>query len=96
MEVHIRNVPEQVTEKGLRQFLKPHLHKLSIQIYHCQKHIGKKYASLTFLYLHDGERFLAHHGQIKIPVGHGNNMPGRRNLPTVAINSSNADRKSVV
>lgn len=90
MEVHIRNVPEQVTEKGLRQFLKPHLHKLSIQIYHCQKHIGKKYASLTFLYLHDGERFLAHHGQIKIPVGHGNNMPGRRNLPTVAINSSNA------
>ena len=89
MEVHIRNVPEQVTEKGLKQFLKPHLHKLTIQIYHCQKQIGKRYASLTFLYPRDGERFLAHHGQVKLPVGKGSNTPSRRTLLTATANPLN-------
>jgi hypothetical protein len=90
MEVHIRNVPQQVTEKGLKQFLKPHLHKLSIQIYHCQKQLGKKFASLTFLYPRDGERFLAHHGQVKTPVGAGNNASEPRALTTFTGNSLNA------
>jgi hypothetical protein len=89
MEVHIRNVPEQVTENGLKQFLKPHLHKLSILSYHCQKQRGKKYASLTFLYIRDGERFLAHYGQVRIPFGQASNLSSRRTVSTLTPNASN-------
>lgn len=77
MEVHIRNVPEQVTVNGLKQFLKPHLHKLSIQSYHCQKQRGKKYASLTFLHIRDGERFLSHYGQVRSPTAGPKTRPQR-------------------
>lgn len=82
MEVHIRNVPEQATENGLKTFLKPHLERLAIQAYHCQKQRGKKYASLTFLYIRDGERFLAHHGQVKKPLSHNNRSHTATNIPS--------------
>ena len=92
MEVHIRNVPEQATNNGLKRFLKPHLHKLSIQSYHCQKQKGKTYASLTFLYLRDGERFLAHHGQVKIqvPLGQVNLFSSRQALSTIRANTNSS------
>ena len=96
MEVHIRNVPAQATDNGLKRFLKPHLHKLSIQSYHCQKQNGRTYASLTFLYLRDGERFLAHHGQVKIqvPLGQVNNISSRRALSAVRANTNSSDTRS--
>lgn len=74
MEVHVRNVLEQATQNALNNFLKPHLQKLSIRAYSCKKQRGKKYVSLTFLRVHDGERFPAHHGQVKIPLDQPNNL----------------------
>lgn len=94
MEVHVRNVPEQGTEKGLRNFLKPHLAKLSIRNVHCQKQRGKRFASLTFLNIEDGERFLAHHGQIKRPPYQGKNFSARAALSTVTNIPNNRTRVS--
>jgi hypothetical protein len=71
MEVHIRNIPERSTENAFRKFLKPHLDKLSIRCVHCQKSQGKTFATLTFLYIPDAEKFLQHHGQSRpIPNHH--------------------------
>jgi hypothetical protein len=69
MEVHVKNVPQQGTENGLKKFLKPHFNKLSILAVGCQKQRGKVHASLTFLHLQDADRFLALHGQPKLPPG---------------------------
>lgn len=69
MEVHVRNVPPQGTENGFKKFLKPHFQKLSIRAVNCQKQRDKRFASLTFLHIADGQRFLAHHGQAKLPPG---------------------------
>ena len=69
MEVHVRNVPEQGTENGLRKSLQPYFANLSIRAVHCQKQRGKRYASFTFLHITDGQRFLAHHGQTRQPPG---------------------------
>jgi hypothetical protein len=65
MEVHVRNVPAQVTERGFRSFMKPHLQRLLIQHTHCQKQRDRTFASITFLNATDGQKFLAHHGQSK-------------------------------
>lgn len=69
MEVHVRNVPQQGTEKGFQRFMRPHLVKLSIRAVHCQKARDKTFASLTFLYISDAQRFLEHHGQERLPRG---------------------------
>jgi hypothetical protein len=63
MEVFIRNLPEQTTEKGLRKFFKPYLEELSITIFSCEKMQRARIATLTFLYQHQGALFLARHGQ---------------------------------
>ncbi|TVY55116.1 RNA-dependent RNA polymerase 2 [Lachnellula cervina] len=65
MEVHIRNVPTQSTEKALRNFLKLYLENLSIQNVHCWKSRDSSHAQLTFLNIDDAQRFLLHHGQVK-------------------------------
>jgi hypothetical protein len=65
MEVHVRNVPVQSNDKSLRNCLKPWFAKLSIQDVDCQKGQGKPFASLTFLSIDDGQKFLARHGQVK-------------------------------
>ena len=79
LEVHIKNVPEQASENGLKKFLRPVLAKLSISIrhVHCQKHRGKRFAQMTFLHAKDGERFLAHHGQIQATPGQENILPSQ-------------------
>lgn len=65
MEVHVSNVPRQSTENALRNFFKPHFLKHSIHCVHCQKPRGKPFASLTFLHINDGEKFLLHYGQFQ-------------------------------
>jgi hypothetical protein len=69
MEVHVRNVPPQANDKSLRNSLRPIFAKLSIQNVDCQKGQGKTFASLTFLSIGDGQKFLARYGQIKAPDG---------------------------
>jgi hypothetical protein len=71
MEVHVRNVPPQTNDKSLRNCLKPFLAKLSIRDVDCQKGHGKTFASLTFLNIDDGQKFLVRYGQIKATVGRG-------------------------
>lgn len=65
MEVFIRDVPEQLTENGIRSLLQPYVEKLSIQTYHCRKQRQKRFALLTFLHESDGQRFLVTYGQSK-------------------------------
>ncbi|KAI9825931.1 MAG: hypothetical protein M1819_000450 [Sarea resinae] len=74
MDVFVRDVPEQVTENGLRKFLQPYMAKLSIQTYWCQKQRQKRFAVLTFLEPDDGQRFLRTYGQAK-PPGIGRTVP---------------------
>jgi hypothetical protein len=50
MEVFIRNLPGQTTEKGLRKFFKPYLEALSISIFSCEKMYRARIATLTFLF----------------------------------------------
>lgn len=77
MEVHVRNVPSQSTKNGLSKFLKPHFANLSIRSVYCLKQRDKTFASLTFLNPADGERFLAQHGQTRLPLANvGNRVLG--------------------
>lgn len=81
MEVFIRDVPEQVTENGIRKVLQPYVDKLSIQTYHCRKQRQKRFALLTFLHQSDGQRFLVMYGQFK-PSKFSNEPPKVRLLGT--------------
>lgn len=65
MEVFVRDVPEQVNEKSLRNALQSYMASLSIQTYHCQKQPRRRYALLTFLKLENGQEFLRTYGQVK-------------------------------
>jgi hypothetical protein len=69
MEVFIRNLPEQITEKGLRKFFMPYMEALSIDVFSCEKMQRARIATLTFLYQHDGQRFLHEHGQQEMSPG---------------------------
>lgn len=65
MEVRVHNFPEFLNHYDLRGFLRPHLNKLSIRAVDYVKMYNKKYASLTFLHVEEGERFLSRHGQVR-------------------------------
>ncbi|KAE9375996.1 rna-dependent rna polymeras-like protein [Stipitochalara longipes BDJ] len=65
MEVFIRDVPEQVTELGLRNLLRPYMNKQGIKTYHCRKQQQRKFAFLIFLHIHEGSKFLLAYGQEK-------------------------------
>lgn len=78
MEVHVSNVPEQVTEVALKRALKPYFQKLSIQSVHVHRPQRKRFAFLTFLHVKDGELFLKTHGQPKI----ARSQPRPRNTNT--------------
>ena len=65
MEVFVRNLHDQMTEKQVDNFFRPVLDNLGIKIYHCQKLQGKSFATLTFLDKTKGHRFLHLHGQTK-------------------------------
>lgn len=65
MEVRIHNFPENLNHYTLRDFLRPHLKKLSIRAVEYVKAYNKKHASLTFLHAKEGEKFLLRHGQTR-------------------------------
>jgi len=75
MEVFIRNLPEQATEKRLKMFLKPHLDALSINTFSCQKMQRARRATLTFLCPRQGQLFLMTHGQQEMKSGARVNYP---------------------
>jgi RNA dependent RNA polymerase len=75
MEVFIRNLPEQTTEKRLRKFLKPYLEALSINTFSCEKMQRARIATLTFLYPPQGQLFLMRHGQRETKPGVRVNYP---------------------
>ncbi|CZR68497.1 related to RNA-directed RNA polymerase [Phialocephala subalpina] len=84
MEVFIRDVPEQVTQNGLSNLLKPYMAKLSIKTYHCQKPQQKRFAFLVFLDIKDGKRFLEAYGQDK-PPRHGPIFPSKIQILSTPI-----------
>lgn len=63
MEVLIRNLPDQITDKQIDKYFKPVLEKLNITTYHCQKLRGRGCARLTILDIGKAQRFLEIHGQ---------------------------------
>lgn len=75
MEALIRNLPEQTTEKGLKKFLNPYMDKLSIRSFSCDKMQRARFATVTFLYQHQGQLFIKKHGQQEIRPGVRVNYP---------------------
>ena len=65
MEVFVRNLPDSITDKQVRRYFKPLLAKLQIHTFHCQKHKGRGWATLTILDVKKGQQFLLLHGQTK-------------------------------
>ena len=74
MEVIVRNLHDQATEKEVDNFFKTVLEKINIKTYYCQKLKGRGCATLT---IHDSVKalhFLSLHGQV---------VPGRDGFATV-------------
>ncbi|KAL8871665.1 MAG: hypothetical protein Q9174_002555 [Haloplaca sp. 1 TL-2023] len=67
MEVFVRNLPEQTTEKQAKAIFRPVLANLDVNYFHCHKPRGKGFAKLTISEddIRKGERFLDLHGQVK-------------------------------
>lgn len=61
MEVFVRNLPDQLSQKQLRDFFEPLLSRLSISSYCCHK-LQKGCATVTFLDPVLGQKFLDLHG----------------------------------
>jgi RNA dependent RNA polymerase len=84
MEVFIRDVPQQVTENGLRNLLRPYMNDQGIKIYHCQKQQQKQFAFLVFLHVQDGNKFLLAYGQDK-PFRNGPSIPPKIRILSTPI-----------
>lgn len=67
MEVFVRNLPDQTTEKQAKQIFKPILAQLDVHVFHCHKSRGKSFAKITIgeADKQKGQRFLDLHGQVK-------------------------------
>lgn len=74
IELHVRNVPNQLTENSFKRFITPHLNNLNIQDTNSWKPKDKNFARITFLRFTDGQRFLERHGQVQ-------SQPGKRRPP---------------
>ncbi|KAK3684108.1 RNA dependent RNA polymerase-domain-containing protein [Podospora appendiculata] len=68
MEVFLRNLPVDLTDRSLHTQLEPFMVQLSIRYYSCDKHKGKPFGHVTFLNTTDGKRFLERHGEV--PLSH--------------------------
>jgi hypothetical protein len=62
MDIFVRNVPNQSTEKQLQRFLSPYLKDLGTTVFHCSKFKNKKLALVTVLDPTLADRFLALYG----------------------------------
>ena len=65
MEVLVRNLPDQTTDRQLEKYFKGVLEKLNITTFHCQKLRGRGCARLTILDTGKARLFLKLHGQIQ-------------------------------
>ena len=65
MEILARNLPPGMTERSVKNFLRPHLANVGIKTYHCHKVSGKTFAKLTFADRAAAALFLQLHGQSK-------------------------------
>ena len=74
MEIIVRNLHDQSTEKQVNYFFKDVLEKLGIYAYHCQK-LGGKVAKITILDQFKAKQFFQKHGQTK---------PGKEGFATVS------------
>lgn len=59
------NIPQQMTDRVLRNHLQPLMKDLSIDTYRCQKPQQKQFGFLVFLDINDGNRFLEKYGETK-------------------------------
>ncbi|KAJ4288800.1 hypothetical protein N0V88_007127 [Collariella sp. IMI 366227] len=93
MEVFLRNLPPDTTDRGLQKQLQHCMECLSITDYLAEKQRGKTIGHLTFLREADGKRFLQHHGEEVLPSSHfaqplcqgfSNNRPATRHPPSRA------------
>ncbi|KAI0147126.1 RdRP-domain-containing protein [Xylariaceae sp. FL1272] len=72
------NLPTTMTDLGFRTQLAPHMAKLRISDYQCQKSRGKTFGIVTFLHKTDGENFMNQHGSLPIPGLYHNGRPSLR------------------
>ena len=63
MEIFIRNIPVQSSDKDLREFLTPYVHTFGISVFHCNKFRWKPLATVTVLDVSAGSRFLDKFGR---------------------------------
>lgn len=65
MDIIVKNLPDQITEKQVEGFFRPHLARLSIKTFGCRKTRGRGTATITIEDLSKAESFLKLHGQTK-------------------------------
>ncbi|KAK4180689.1 putative RNA-dependent RNA polymerase 1 [Triangularia setosa] len=68
MEVHMRDVPADLTLGAFQRHVEPLLNSLEIVDYLCEKTRNKTYANITFLEASDGDRFLSVYGPHRKPL----------------------------
>ncbi|KAI5860371.1 RdRP-domain-containing protein [Durotheca rogersii] len=78
MEVFIRGLPSDLSDKSLEMQLTGFMKKLRITNWTCQKSRKKSIGSITFLHRVDGEKFLRTHGEKEIPGISKNGKPRTR------------------
>ena len=74
MEVFVRNLHDQVTEKQVNSFFRDVFEKLGVKVFHCQKLKGRGCATITIHDVGKARQFLSLHGQT---------LPGNRGFATV-------------
>ena len=76
MEVIVRNLHDQVTEKQVDKYFRSVLEKLGIKTYYCQKLKARGMATITILDINKARQFIKMHGQTE---------PGPRGFASVPI-----------
>ncbi|KAF4505843.1 hypothetical protein G6O67_007753 [Ophiocordyceps sinensis] len=66
MEVFLRNVPRDLTQDSLIKELKPFMNVLGILDWDCQKTRRKDFATIIFLNVSDGTKFLMRHEKVTL------------------------------
>ncbi|QYT03795.1 RNA-dependent RNA polymerase [Trichoderma simmonsii] len=76
MEVFLNKVPQGLSDDQLHVELEPHMKKLGVVDWHCDKPLNKPHAWITFLNENDGGKFLQSHG---VGTRISPQAPGRQN-----------------
>ncbi|KAE8420364.1 RNA dependent RNA polymerase-domain-containing protein [Aspergillus pseudocaelatus] len=69
MEVFLHRVPADLNRHGFKRELHPFMKYLRIQDFICDKPRKKRFGTITFLHVSDGERFLQTYGEKQSPHG---------------------------